>query len=515
MPSHPLLNIRQSDEPKTLRQRWYALALGVALLIALPLHAQTSIYGSVAGVWEDSLYTVIGDIVIEPGRSLEITPGTLVRFEGNFIFDIYGLLLAEGTEDNPIVFYSENQWRGFSFHPGTSPNSSLRYCTINNAFVGVECDRAYLNIQFCSINAGSIGIKVVQANPTISNNLLIRASGSDTFGDVKAISVLSYSYPAITDNILIEAVSGIGDAYGIWIRESSPLITDNWIEVTSTTKDAIGIYANRVVKARIERNIVRSTSVYNMRSIWLLLATNILIRSNDLFLIPTSETGIGIEIDDGSVAQVTNNIVYGNSLSIGISSGENPEDGMVDTLFSGYNDFYNHRTVYSGAWQGFNDIYADPLFEQHSYNRESCDYRLSWVNFPDPQYKSPCIDAGSPSFVDDFEFRTQSDIGRIPHLYNPNRVQDNPIPDNPGLIQVFPNPFNSSTTLSFNLALPGQTSIRVFDLNGRQQTILWDGFSKQGSNRIVWSAGQLPAGEYLVRFELPGSIQTQRLIYLP
>jgi|GEM_PF-1352880 len=67
------------------------------------------------------------------------------------------------------------------------------------------------------------------------------------------------------------------------------------------------------------------------------------------------------------------------------------------------------------------------------------------------------------------------------------------------LHSVHPNPFNSSTTITFNLRKAGRVTLDIVDINGRLVTRLADNVRGAGMQSVVWDAGSVPAGIYLVR----------------
>lgn len=68
-------------------------------------------------------------------------------------------------------------------------------------------------------------------------------------------------------------------------------------------------------------------------------------------------------------------------------------------------------------------------------------------------------------------------------------------------LAAFPNPFNSSTTISYSLPVAGVYSLSIFDIQGRLVTRLADGWREAGSYHQVLNGGQLTSGEYLVRLK--------------
>jgi hypothetical protein len=83
------------------------------------------------------------------------------------------------------------------------------------------------------------------------------------------------------------------------------------------------------------------------------------------------------------------------------------------------------------------------------------------------------------------------------------------------LNQNYPNPFNPTTTISFTLAKDGYTTLKIFDVLGREITTLVNGTMKAGIvNSITFSASKLASGVYFSRLESSGSVQLKKLMVL-
>jgi len=80
---------------------------------------------------------------------------------------------------------------------------------------------------------------------------------------------------------------------------------------------------------------------------------------------------------------------------------------------------------------------------------------------------------------------------------------------------AYPNPFNSTVSLPFTLTTAGETSLRIFDIAGRQIESLSFGRLEAGQHRMMWdgSASGTPvaSGLYLVRIETEGYVASQRV----
>ena len=66
------------------------------------------------------------------------------------------------------------------------------------------------------------------------------------------------------------------------------------------------------------------------------------------------------------------------------------------------------------------------------------------------------------------------------------------------LLSSYPNPFNSSTTISYSLPKPGRYALDVVDIQGRLVTRLSDGWKPAGSYHQLWNAGLTASGTYRV-----------------
>jgi hypothetical protein len=88
---------------------------------------------------------------------------------------------------------------------------------------------------------------------------------------------------------------------------------------------------------------------------------------------------------------------------------------------------------------------------------------------------------------------------------SPASADGQAVPIEFALEQNFPNPFNPGTVIRF--ALPARAAIRlaVYDLLGREVTVLVEGMKDAGRHEAVWDASRVPSGTYVYRLQAHGA----------
>jgi hypothetical protein len=87
--------------------------------------------------------------------------------------------------------------------------------------------------------------------------------------------------------------------------------------------------------------------------------------------------------------------------------------------------------------------------------------------------------------------------------------EDAVLPVRIALEQNYPNPFNPTTRIAYRLDAAGQTSLRVFDVLGRQVAVLVDSVLPAGEFEAVFDATKLASGTYLYVLEQNGQRVSQ------
>ncbi len=82
------------------------------------------------------------------------------------------------------------------------------------------------------------------------------------------------------------------------------------------------------------------------------------------------------------------------------------------------------------------------------------------------------------------------------------------------LHQNFPNPFNPSTIIRFDLVQSGYTRLSIYDVSGKKITVLVDANLSPGSYEYNFNAENLPSGVYFYKIESEAFTETKRMILI-
>jgi hypothetical protein len=78
----------------------------------------------------------------------------------------------------------------------------------------------------------------------------------------------------------------------------------------------------------------------------------------------------------------------------------------------------------------------------------------------------------------------------------------------------YPNPFNPSTTISFDLPITTRASVRVYDITGREVSVLADEVLSAGTHTVTFDGGKLPSGIYISRLTVGQFTAARKMILL-
>jgi hypothetical protein len=434
---------------------------------------------------------VIGDVVFR--EDLYVAPGSDIRvwIDSVAVFQSFKEFHAEGTKNYPIQFAAWNHqgfssdtddWVGVSIEDdSTTASGSFNYCTIKNAINGIdsESNASIRNstIELCDLT----GIKIAGTDSTYLHNTTIQDCDIGihiSLGD-------STSVKADIDSCFI-----YDNDYGISVYNTSE-VTIKDCDLDYNTTD--GIYCDGA-DVSIEQSSIQHSAV----GIYCYDHSDPTIKINSI-----KNNSTGIMCDDDSDGFIEDNEIVYNGTGVAATNDAYPDlghDGGGGGWSSGLNEIHNNSgfhvanftvglTINAEAnyWKG-----KEPLcFPKQSKIYGSVDYSHAL-----------CGDSSSASSP----FVRREEPDNLPVGFN--------------LGQNFPNPFNPTTTLRYDVPPPGgRVSIVVFNVRGQRVATVVDGIKPPGYHRVTWDGAndhgiKVASGVYFVQMRAPRYSQTKKLVLL-
>ena len=158
-------------------------------------------------------------------------------------------------------------------------------------------------------------------------------------------------------------------------------------------------------------------------------------------------------------------------------------------------------SVFTISWPEIEDVYAG-----FTLSFEDVD---SAVTIDDMRMTSSYTFSNGSSSLTERHFRIDASWELLavnePEIILPNDIV---------LYKAYPNPFNSSTIISYELAVAGKALLTIYNVEGRQVSVLENGVRPAGVNTVRFKAGDFSSGIYFVRLEASGKSMTQKIVLL-
>ncbi len=449
------------------------------------VHEQATfiVEGPVSGNWDKqgSPYFVDGHLTIENGQTLTIEPGVKVAVRGPYQFNVYGNVMAEGTEEENILFTHSNpnlMWDGFGYQGESGDTSALSvfdHCVFEHGHAlgpnhensgGVFAVKLHnkLNLYNCTFrhNIATIdgsyppsggAIALWNSSPLIQNCIFY--DNAAEYGG--AVLAYSYSAPIISNCLFFDNYADHGGAVSYYEYSDGVLMNN-------TIADNSGEYGGA------------------MFFYW---------HSNP---------------------QIINNIIWGNSAVVG-------NQVYFTSIGPSYPGFY-YNNIEGGQDGFFGGSYVEYLFnidEDPAFVGESFDFPYSL------QYGSPCMDratpdssawympehlpeyciCGSPRYYGDW-----LDMGAfewaIAGINNPEVGKIS--------FEIYPNPVRDQLNYAFDLENGSEVIMQVYNMTGALVTQVDFGYLPAGDHLISWNASGLPEGMYICRLNTGNNVLTVKWV---
>lgn len=82
------------------------------------------------------------------------------------------------------------------------------------------------------------------------------------------------------------------------------------------------------------------------------------------------------------------------------------------------------------------------------------------------------------------------------------------------LLDNYPNPFNPSTNIRYNLSSDNYTTVKIYNVQGKEVSVPVNEFQKSGFHTVSFNAGNLPSGIYYYTVSSGNFIATKKMILL-
>jgi hypothetical protein len=180
------------------------------------------------GTWtNDTTYIITNNVVVPESNTLSIEPGTTIKIKDYYSLEIKGILYAQGTGGDPIVFTSTlanpkpGSWTGLIIH---TSGSVLEHCVIEyakDAILTDECSPRIVSndIRYFLFN----GIDCLNGSPNLSNNYIHEFNNPDIIS--RGINIVDASGGSVECNMIYNG-SGYGIETNSYIGISANMIHD-------------------------------------------------------------------------------------------------------------------------------------------------------------------------------------------------------------------------------------------------------------------------------------------------
>jgi len=542
---------------------------------SLMLFESGGISGTISSdtTWDGSI-DVVGDITISDGVTLTINPGTEVTFADNYEIEVEGRILSLGNEESMVEFSPADTligWNGVRFNSTSTENdSSLFYYTKFENAVSTQDGAALAVNQFHKVGLYNCSF---ESNKTISNggaihlyiasihieNCIFRSNlayggGTSRGGAIVAVSSSPSLYTNYFHNNLAQESGGaiwlescfemdiINSMFEANIAEENggALATEmtNLAIVNSTFKGNFNPHYTRTAGggamffSNSEFNLINNLVISNVSG----YAGAISSMSSDFNIINNTfagntlsgenEAGHVMRIENSSFYEMSfiNNIIWDNGIDSNYNIALYGENTNPDFFYNNIQHGQESIWIENGfTFEGeyLNNIDADPVFTEQEPDLFALTQQSPSVNagLPDmSSYEIPEFDLiGNPRIF--AGITTRIDQGCYEYQGDGVRVEDSSIPVINGISSIYPNPFNPSTKINFNLKQNMLVKIEIFNLKGQKVKTVVNRTMDSGNHTVSWNGldsneSPVSSGIYFSRMETSEKISIKKMMLL-
>ncbi len=284
--------------------------------------------------WNIDTIKVTCDIIVDDDVTLTIMPGTFVEFQGYYMIDVQGNMLAQGTQNDSIYFAPVDTvigWRGIKLNNSAwgvngimndNDSTILSYCWIGygvgtgnyehnrgGGFYVWAFDKVRISNSTITKNSADIGggMLIYFASIVMKNNTITHNIGTSNGGGLN----ISHANGVFINNYVAHNTSVYGA--GIQLINSQPEFHNNIFEHNHATVYA-GALLIQNADVVMENNILRyNSSDGHGAGIFIDSWSQPVINRNCILYNHASDDGGGFFIAEWSISSITNNLIVNNS----------------------------------------------------------------------------------------------------------------------------------------------------------------------------------------------------------
>ena len=300
-------------------------------------------------------FLVTCDLLVTADTKLTIEPGVIVKFDGNYKLRVDGMLKADGTADDNIVFTgaksfpAKGDWYGIEFKSTSHEDSSITHSQIKFASYGirVESNAAPTISNNVITQISNTAIQVQHSDSDVTNNTI---SGCERGIELTDSPGGTQTY---TGNVVTECQYG---AFMGWLSSGVVDFSDN-----EFTNNQFGVYWDDVGAAvDFYDNVIQQNTSYGIYIGYMNSGADV----HDIII---TDNNIGIYLNNGQDgihiynSQIFDNAEYDVKLGGGFQTAKNfhavenwwgtTDSDTIDSHIWDYKDKYElGHVIYSPLW---------------------------------------------------------------------------------------------------------------------------------------------------------------------
>ncbi|NTW23207.1 MAG: T9SS type A sorting domain-containing protein [Lentimicrobium sp.] len=225
-------------------------------------------------------------------------------------------------------------------------------------------------------------------------------------------------------------------------------------------------------------------------------------------ILVTINGGTTWEVEDLNTASTINSVWF-NGISDGIAVGDNGVLSRQTGTNWNTSQVFNNKNMMSIFMTDADTGWCVGQFGSINHTSNSWN---AWT----PQTSGTTQDLNAVFFIDSGLGWVCGNHGTILHTTNGGLItaleEIDSCEDNAMLNQNYPNPFYTTTTISWQAAKGSWQSLKVFDIFGNEVAKLMDEFMPAGKHSVDFNAQGLPAGIYFYQLQEDGIVATRKMM---